>query len=336
MIILVLLLLFILTLCSVKTGRNETELDNFYKYLSNEANCRGLDYKRVRRGFISGKMGCPILVNMKPRDNIFSYAIYNNDYIYNYDFKRRFYKDISLDDETNPFNPPLKIENVEGFNIIRDDVLEGGTKQRGLYWLVKYLEKKTDLAYAGPSQGVAQVALGLIAKHFNLNAFMFSAGDRTKLTTRAEALGVSIIQCLYYQDALDKALEYKKEHEITLLPFGLNSPEFIKYLTHALIIAKGNMKDPKRMWVVAGSGVLLNCLYDVFPTTYFFAVQVGKTIGYKEIRSCRTRVFVHPQKFVESAEMAPPYASVENYDAKLWFFVKKYGEPGDYVWNVAG
>ena len=93
--------------------------------------------------------------------------------------------------------------------------------------------------------------------------------------------------------------------------------------------------NPVRIWLVAGSATLLKALYKVFPTSYFLVVQVGKTIWPDQIEhGKRTQLYKSPHKFHERANKQPPYPTVSTYDAKLWEFVTKYGQGGDYIWNV--
>jgi hypothetical protein len=89
------------------------------------------------------------------------------------------------------------------------------------------------------------------------------------------------------------------------------------------------------MWVVAGSAALLNTLYKVFPTTWFCAVQVGKTVWPDLLDKSRTTLYVSDEKFMQVARLQPPYPTVKTYDAKLWKYVLAHGQDGDYVWNVA-
>ena len=50
----------------------------------------------------------------------------------------------------------------------------------------------------------------------------------------------------------------------------------------------------------------------------------------------RTKLYVSPITFYNNARIKPPYNSVINYDAKLWEFFIKFGNNGDYIWNVGG
>lgn len=275
---------------------------------------------------------CGIYKNCMPLPGVpFSYIYIDGVFLYPSVEYGGFYTPVVLE-TPNPFNPDLKVIKSEGFKIIREDLLPGGTKQRALY---RFLENKTKVVYAGPCSGIAQVAMGVIGKSLNIETIMFGAGKPTKLTEKAISYGVKQMPVSSsLREAKIKAGEYIEANGGELLPFGLDDPDFINLLSSSLIAAKKKL-NPKRMWVVAGSGVLLRTLYNVFPQTYFLAVQVGRKINYSNIRPERTQVFVHPLKFNEIPDDLPPYPTVPNYDGKLWFFVKKYGLKGDYVWNTA-
>ncbi len=87
----------------------------------------------------------------------------------------------------NPFNPPIIIEKYpvsflrfaqkRKVSVFRDDLLYGGTKQRALlnYALFMGAMNYDCVIYAGPPQGVAQVALGVICAHLKKPAVMIYA-----------------------------------------------------------------------------------------------------------------------------------------------------------------
>ena len=72
----------------------------------------------------------------------------------------------------------------------------------------------------------------------------------------------------------------------------------------------------------------------MFPTTYYQVVQVGRNIWPDLLDGIRHNVYIAPERFASVAQAPPPYPSVSTYDAKLWQFVLKYGEEGDFIWNV--
>ena len=149
----------------------------------------------------------------------------------------------------------------------------------------------------------------------------------------------------------------KKNHYI--VPFGLRFPGFVNQLSKQIIKAMpgGFDKDSEdmRIWLVAGSGAILNSLYKVFPNADFVIVEVGHTIYPDVMETDRT------DKYIYSVEMKKkyrtggnlfneealdiydmPYDSVINYDAKVWPIFKKYyntfkkkDNKKNFIWNVA-
>lgn len=139
------------------------------------------------------------------------------------------------------------------------------------------------------------------------------------------------------------ALEYQKADPSSrlLLPFGLKSEKgsiLYECFKSALleIIEKLDLPaPPKRLWVVAGSGFILNILHSIWPLTEFLIVQVGKKIWDDMIEHIpHHRLFVAPEQFHVDAKLQPPYSTVPWYDAKSWQFVLDHGMSGDYIWNV--
>ena len=237
-------------------------------------------------------------------------------------------------------NKEIKISkykvNSNTYNVIRDDFLKGGTKQRAIE---VFLEKEIDeYIYAGPTEGYAQIALAYLCKLHKKKAILFVSGQKkSHLTKKAQDLGAKIFFKKYTRKiAQKKAQEYEKSHpKSKLLPFGLESPEFLKMLKKNIKKAfPKDIQSPKRMWLVAGSGTILKALQSVFPKTKFQVVQVGKKIWPDQLRKKDT-LYISSKKFWEIADPLPPYPSVSTYDAKLWEFVEEYGKDEDYIWNVA-
>ena len=142
-----------------------------------------------------------------------------------------------------------------------------------------------------------------------------------------------------------------------VVPFGLRFPGFVNLLSKQIIKALPNFdrnREDIRIWLVAGSGAILNSLYKVFPNAEFVIVEVGHTIFDDVMELKRTTKFIyskiikHKKKgnlFNEDAKdiWDMPYYSVNNYDAKVWpVFKIKYqelqsskGEKENFIWNVA-
>jgi len=224
-------------------------------------------------------------------------------------------------------NPPLIVsrfninksyEDKRQVIVFRDDVLIGGTKQRGLYeymvqYILKYNNTNTntntnkdknrnknknkihdnkstlEFIYASPRQGYAQIALSYVAKICNVRAtIILGATSNNKLSeqsVKAKQYGANIIQ-LKYPNRLEDLQKYAKEYESRtinsiLLPFGLDDSKFEELLTINIEKALKDIVKPeavKRMWLVGGSGTILKCLSKIFRDCEFQVVQVGKKL----------------------------------------------------------
>lgn len=243
---------------------------------------------------------------------------------------------------------PVKINNIT-INVIRDDLLPGGggTKQRGMIPYM-YKSKSTEFIYASPSNGSAQVVIAYSASVVNKKATIFTwkHEQRHPLTERASK----------YKNS--KIIEYKKDlTELTILAeaykdsvnlkksknyaehfkLGFNNINYIVELAEGLrrAISPELIKNPpKRIWIAAGSGTIFKILYVVFPNTHINIVQVGKTIWDDMIIKERTTLYKSDEYFYDDAKIQPPFPTTKSYDAKVWKYILKYGEDGDYFINV--
>lgn len=249
-------------------------------------------------------------------------------------------------------NPPVLIYNIthadKQFTILDDGVLVGGTKQRLLGEIMGMIDAD-EVIYAGPSIGIAQLALAYTASLWGKRATVFLNTPNLDLdvyTIRSISYGAKIFfargrngrTLLETQKASKKYASVNKKRRL-LLPFGIKSPPgelYFEVFRKALIEAlPKNIPPPRRLWLVAGSGFLFDVLHSIFPVTKLMIVQVGRKIWQDQLDGIDCELFVAPETFYERAIFQPPYKTVPNYDAKLWQFVLQYGRDGDAIWNVA-
>ena len=316
----------------------------------------------LKKSYEHLKIGGYMCININQKDKKENYVQEMLDYIYTFN-DMFFYGVIGYSNESivNPqpiwiwkknknvpnelYNPDIVITNIEynnkKINVIRDDYLIGGTKQRGIVPVLENSDKDIFI-YGGPVYGYAQIALAYSSylTHKKSVIFVEKKNKLFSLTSYAKSFGATIKE-VPQPAHLDKILLYSKnfyeedkKHRF-LIKFGGNDETLIKYMFSNIKKAWGNKEKPKRIWIVAGSAILLNILYNVFPDTFFNVVQVGKTIWKDQIEyGKRTKLYISSQKFQNIAREQPPYPTVSTYDAKLWEFVKLHGENGDYIWNV--
>lgn len=225
--------------------------------------------------------------------------------------------------------PDPVIEKIEGIHILRDDLIEGGSKRRVVDRLIK---GGKEFVYASTAYGYAQIALAVACRDRGLKATIFSAQRKeyTPLMQIAAAAGArfELVPMGYLSNVTAKAKAYvARTRGAVLMPFGFESPEF----TEGLIEVAHSIKiKPKEVWTVSGSGTLSRALQIAWPQARFFAVQVG---GVRDLG--RARFFVAPEKFDRDAKILPPFPSCSNYDAKAWRFIREHASPGALFWNVA-
>ncbi len=224
--------------------------------------------------------------------------------------------------------PDPVVQIIEGVTVVRDDLLQGGTKRRVIAPL---LTGADEFVYASPAYGYAQVALAHTCTELGKQATIFTA-KRQKLharTLEAKRAGAKIVMVAtgYLSNVQAKAKAYCLATGATLLPFGLDVPLVRDGIAE---VAKGLGLNPLQVFTVAGSGTLTRALQMVWRDASFIAIQVGRTpeVG-------RARLLIAPEKFEDDARVKPPFPSCSNYDAKAWRFIREYAKPGALFWNVA-
>jgi len=221
------------------------------------------------------------------------------------------------------------VEEWGRFRVVRDDLLPGGTKVRAIHLL---FDEQEEYVYAGPCRGYAQVALAYACKTHGKRATLFCAKRKVlhERTAEAVAAGATICQVEngYLNVVKARAATYCRDNGAVLLPFGLSDPRMIRGIAAA---ASTIQPAPTEVWSVAGSGTLSLALQEAWPDAEVHAVLIGQ----KHDKIGRARIWTAPEKYEQSAKEPPPFPSCDNYDAKLWRFIKEYAVPGALVWNVA-
>lgn len=223
------------------------------------------------------------------------------------------------------------VTTFDGITVVRDDLLQAGTKQLALLKVLPSYGAK-EFVYTSPVYGYAQVALAFACRELGYAATIFCAERKSlhPLTARAAAYGARIVQVPVGRLSLLKcrAREYCLQTGARLFPMGFDLPEI-----RAVFVERAKSVDfaPKEVWCAAGSGCLSKSLQEAWPDARHFAIRIGfePSIGGA---TCLTA----PEKFQDPAKILPPFPSCINYDAKCWRFVReRAGQPGVLFWNVA-
>lgn len=239
-------------------------------------------------------------------------------------------------------NPDPVIELHQGIHVVRDDLLEAGSKQRFADLLIKSKEDVTEWVYgSSPRWGYGQVSLAYLCKKYNKQCTLFLAKSNAfhRNTQKAINYGATVHQIVggLMNICQTEAKNYIKNHKnMQMLPSGLDHE-----LVAASIfkVAKNIDIKPDYVVTVAGSGVLNRGLQMVWPDAQFTMVQVGHKLTLDE--SGNASVIVYPKEFkIPCPEIdKPPFPSVVEYDAKAWKYAvelkQKVKKEKVLFWNVA-
>lgn len=241
-----------------------------------------------------------------------------------------FQKVISIDKAL--FDPPCVITPAsyedKVFNVVREDMLIGGAKQRVTYSYINNISSDI-IFYHGAHNGYAQVAIAntclLLGKKFHIIV------KRKKFKHNIICLAMLFGAIVHEIDDNDDPLSVVEKYNGYLIPLGIKG---ISYEDTQLTIL--NKYNPKDIWLIASTGATLAALHNILPECRFHVVFVA---GFKaDIASLEYVVSTNTSTefFKENTKIPPLYPSELSYDAKIWQFVITNGKSGDYIFNVAG
>ena len=242
----------------------------------------------------------------------------------------------------DPWPDPV-IKKYDDIYVLRDDLIEYGSKVRFLDYFVKSLSPDIkEIVYCSPATGYAQISLPVVCKKYNKKTILFSAKRDLNNLHEYQKRGLS--EGAEYKWIKNGRLTVTKSHskkyvndyphERIELPLGLEHP---LVLSSIVKVAREciNFK-PSEIWTVVGSGTINRGLQLAFPDVPVHAVQVGHKLTERELG--RAKLWVSPYKFdiPVKQEDAPPFRSAGTYDAKAWSFIKEHAKPQSLFWNIGG
>lgn len=256
---------------------------------------------------------------------------------------------LSLIPEWEDPYPAPKIEQHDGIYVVRDDLLNAGTKIRGADYLIGHCPKhkhiKEWIYGSCPATGYAQISLPYLCNRYNKKCVLFMAARSMDKLHAYQKRGIELGATYnWVKDGMlavtkKRAKDYVAADPETraLLPIGLEHPtvfaSFIK-------VARSLPIKPKHVWSVGSSGTLSRSLQLAWPDAEVHVVSSGgHNMNAREIG----RAIFHPSKYkwdkpVKENEL-PPFPSAREYDAKAWFPMIEYYRNHDRVepilfWNV--
>jgi len=239
---------------------------------------------------------------------------------------------------------PFHVTQENGFNIIDESVsCPVGFKARAGELLVKTaLEQGYDeLVYVQPRRGFAGISLSYLTNLYDMKLTLVMPSS--KLISDHQAL------CLEYganalftrvaamPNASSQAQKYvvKDNKRRLFIPLGLQHELVTAVAVSEIYNYFKDKEQPKVMWSVISTGVLSRALQIALPDTEFNAVAVARNIQQGELG--RANFYSYHKPFESVSDLIPKTFDCENsYDAKGWDYMNKYGNAGDWFFNVAG
>jgi hypothetical protein len=231
------------------------------------------------------------------------------------------------------------LEQHGRLTVLRDDLLEGGSKTRFLPYLV---EGAREVVFGGPFCGGAPWALAVIGRHFGQRVTLFYAkrAHRHHRQVLAEAAGAKIVEVSpgYMAVVQKRARDYAKGAGALFLPLGFDLPAaedpFVEFM---LQVRKKLGHSPDEVWCAAGSGMLARCLARAFPESAIHAVAVGLASRH-EAQAFAPNVVMHASgyRFEQECREGAPFPSCANYDRKAWALAARLAKGRALFFNVAG
>ena len=242
--------------------------------------------------------------------------------------------DYGLDDIDFKTNLPTPIvKEHERIQVVRDDLIEGGTKRRAFYTYIKSKDYE-EFVYASPRQGYAQLSLAYACRDLGRKATVtIPEGQRYWLTHKSEELGANIIEVPmgFLTNIQAKAKNYCLKHGAHLIPFGGDHPIIIEAMTQT---AKSIGINPKEVCTVMSSGVLSRGLQGAWPDAKVYGVRIGHNTTPRE--QGRAETFKSKYAFHQECKKPerPPFPSSLTYDSKAWTFIREHAGDDALFWNV--
>tara|TARA_R110002051_G_scaffold319101_3_gene402634 strand:+ start:43 stop:795 length:753 start_codon:yes stop_codon:yes gene_type:complete len=234
----------------------------------------------------------------------------------------------------DPYPKPV-IEEHEGFLVVRDDLLGGGSKVRFADYLISSNTEVEEWVYgSSPATGYAQISLSCLCGKYDKKAVIFMA-ERSMDNLhdyQLRAIGEGAIMHWIPNGMLTvtekRARDYVAEDPIRrrLLPIGFDDDT-----VHCCIrrVALSLEVEPTEVWTVGSSGTLTRGLQSAWDKAAFHCVTVGHVGNYGRAKTYKCEI-----PFNKPARVLPPFPSAITYDAKVWDFMRKYASPGALFWNV--
>jgi len=230
------------------------------------------------------------------------------------------------------------IQRFHGIDVVRDDLLEGGSKTRFLPFRTAGAR---EVVYGGPWCGAAALALSVIGRRDGFKVTLFYAARKPRNWHRnqraAQKNGAKILQVPmgFMTHVQAKARAYADAHGARFLPLGFDLPQAAEPFIDELRKLRRRIGSPYEIWCATGSGMLARCLGVAFPDSRVIGVSVGLASRHdKQAFTPNVRLLPCTYDFSTPARTRPPFPSSPEYDSKAWELCVRQHHGRTLFWNV--
>lgn len=235
--------------------------------------------------------------------------------------------------------PPI-IEDHGGVLVVREDLVEGGSKIR---FLPHIIGDAKELVYGGPFCGGAAYALSVWGKRTGAKVTLFYAKRQhhhwRQIAAYKNGAVIYEVPNGYMTVVQARAREYAADKGALLLPLGFDVPAAAEPYEAAMRAVRDQVGAIDEVWCATGSGMIARSLGRAFLETgaQVKAVVVGlasrnEAQAYTpnvETISCR-------YSFDQECQAPAPFPSCKNYERKAWEVMQFRGRGRRLFWNVLG
>ena len=228
--------------------------------------------------------------------------------------------------------------NGARLTVLRDDLVEGGSKSRFLPYLI---EGAPEVVFGGPFCGGAPYALSVLGRETGQKITLFYA-KRAVLHRRQQAAkenGATIVEVTpgYMTNVQAKARAYAASAGALFLPLGFDVPAAQEPFVQFMQTVRKQLGGVDQVWCSAGSGMLARCLSTAFHDSEICAVAVGLA-SRNEAQSFGPNVRLLPcaYRFEQETKASAPFPCCPNYDRKAWELALRQAHGRALFWNVLG
>lgn len=226
------------------------------------------------------------------------------------------------------FEDPI-IENYNGINVVRDDLISVGSKARFGEALIANCKSDT-IVYVQPRFGFAGISLTKLCKMYDKKLVLFMPSSKEISDHQAYCIENGCEYHFYRIAAMPNlnriAKKWADQNGAFFIPLGLQH----ELVTAMIVKVASKIKEPPSFWTAFSTGVLNRGLQIAWPNSIANGVAVSRNV--LEGEKGRANIISSSLIFSQNSKVLPPFPSASNYDAKVWEFLKD----GDLFWNVAG